>query len=123
VQLQGATVGGTATGSLPDASVTDLRGSNAGWALTGQLVDFNTEPATTPIPAASLSWDPSASKTSGPGTVTEGETGSLGEVRTLCSAATSSSTGEFACGAGLTMSVPSGAAPGVYRTTLTLTLA
>lgn len=123
VRLAGGTVGGTATGNLPRAEVTDLRGGNTGWALTGQMADFNTDPATTPIPAASLSWDPTASRSSGTGTVAEGETANLGEVRTLCSAAASSSSGVFDCGGGLTLSVPSTTAPGVYRATLTLTLA
>jgi hypothetical protein len=123
VRLQGATVGGTATGNLPQVEVTDLRGSNTGWALTGQMADFNTDPVTSPIPAASLAWDPTASRTSGTGTVAEGETASLGEARTLCSAAASSSSGVFDCGAGLTLSVPPTTAPGVYRATLTLTLA
>lgn len=121
--LAGGTVGGSATGDLQTATVTDLRGSNAGWSLTGQLEDFNTTPATTPIPAGNLTWDPSATKTSGSGTVTEGATSNLGDTKTLCSAATASSAGVFTCGADLTLSVPDTAAPGSYAATLTLTLA
>lgn len=123
VQLAGGSVGGTATGSLPQADVTDLRGSGAGWTLTGQLEDFATDPVTASIPAAGLTWDPTARTTSGSGTVTEGQTADLGATRTLCSAAASSSSGEFACGAGLSLSIPATTPPGVYNATLTLTLA
>ncbi|MDQ7903025.1 Ig-like domain repeat protein [Phytohabitans sp. ZYX-F-186] len=121
--LEGGTVGGTATGDLQTATVTDLRGSNAGWDLTGQLEDFNTTPATTAIGAANLTWAPTASKTSGSGSVTAGAGADLGATRTLCTAAESSSAGVFDCGAGLTLSVPDTAAPGGYAATLTLTLA
>ncbi|GAA4468244.1 Ig-like domain repeat protein [Phytohabitans houttuyneae] len=121
--LAGGTVGGTATGDLNKATVTDLRGSNAGWDLTGQLEDFNTVPATTAIGAANLTWAPTATKTSGSGSVTAGAGADLGATRTLCSAAQASSAGVFDCGAGLTLSVPDTAAPGAYAATLTLTLA
>ncbi|MFC0532540.1 Ig-like domain-containing protein [Phytohabitans kaempferiae] len=121
--LAGGTVGGSATGDLQSATVTDLRGSNAGWDLTGQLEDFNTTPATTPIGAANLTWAPTASKTSGSGSVSAGTSADLGATRTLCSAAAASSAGVFSCGAGLTLSVPDTATPGGYAATLTLTLA
>lgn len=121
--LAGGTIGGSATGNLQTATVTDLRGSNAGWDLTGQLEDFNTVPATTAIPAGNLTWAPTASKTSGSGTVTPGAGADLGAARTLCAAAATSSAGVFACAGGLTLSVPDTAAPGSYAATLTLTLA
>jgi hypothetical protein len=121
--LAGGTIGGTASGNLQMATVTDLRGSNAGWDLTGQLEDFNTVPATTPIAAGNLTWAPTASKTSGSGTVTPGAGADLGAARTLCTAAASNSAGVFDCGGGLTLTVPDTAAPGSYAATLTLTLA
>jgi Bacterial Ig-like domain (group 3) len=121
--LAGGTVGGSATGNLNTATVTDLRGTNAGWDLTGQMEDFNTVPATTPIPAGNLTWAPTANKTSGSGTVTAGASADLGAARTLCSAAATSSAGVFTCAGGLTLSVPDSASPGSYAATLTLTLA
>ncbi|MFD0742371.1 Ig-like domain repeat protein [Phytohabitans flavus] len=123
VLLAGGTVGGTASGDLPQAEVTDLRGSSAGWALTGQLPDFTTQLGTASIPAASLSWDPTAGRARGPGEVAAGEGADLGSARTLCSAAASSSTGVFECGAALALSIPASTQPGVYLATLTLTLA
>ncbi|GAA4691892.1 Ig-like domain-containing protein [Phytohabitans rumicis] len=121
--LTGGVVGGAATGNLQTATVTDQRGSNAGWTLTGQLEDFNTVPATTTIPNSALTWTPSAAKTSGSGTVTAGAAGNLGAPRTLASAASGGSAGVFTAGAGLSLAIPDTANPGSYAATLTLTLA
>ncbi len=120
-QLAGGTVGGTATGNLPTATVTDLRGTNAGWNLTGQLQDFTQ--GTTTISSSKASWTPSAAKTGGSGAVTAGAAADLGDTRTLCSAASGSSAGQFTCDAGLSLSIPDNVAPGEYSATLTLTLA
>ncbi|MBY8871935.1 Ig-like domain repeat protein [Micromonospora sp. PLK6-60] len=119
--LTGGTVGGTATGALPTATVTDLRGTNVGWDLTGQLEDFTLGADT--IASSKLSWNPSAAKTSGSGAVTAGAAADLGDTRTLCSAAPNASAGTFTCGAGLRLSIPDDVAPGEYSATLTLTLA
>lgn len=121
--LTGGAIGGTATGSLQKATVTDLRGTNAGWDLTGQMEDFNTAPATTPIGAENLTWTPAASKASGSGSVSAGTSANLGDTRILCSATQSTSAGVFDCGAGLSLSIPDSVAPGAYAATLTLTLA
>ncbi|MFI7209878.1 Ig-like domain repeat protein [Micromonospora maritima] len=119
--LTGGTVGGTATGALPTATVTDLRGTNVGWNLTGQLEDFTLGADT--IANSNLGWTPSAAKTSGSGAVTAGAAADLGDTRTLCSAASGASAGTFTCGAGLKLSIPDNVPPGEYSATLTLTLA
>ncbi|MET7949684.1 Ig-like domain repeat protein [Micromonospora sp. NPDC005324] len=119
--LTGGTVGGTATGALPAATVTDLRGTNVGWTLTGQLEDFTL--AANTIANSKLSWTPSAAKTSGSGAVTAGAGADLGDTRTLCTAASGSSAGVFTCGADLKLSIPDDVPPGEYSATLTLTLA
>ncbi|WP_213450679.1 Ig-like domain repeat protein [Rhizomonospora bruguierae] len=119
--LAGGTVGGTATGALPAATVTDLRGTNLGWNLTGQLADFASAGNT--IASGNLSWNPSAAKTSGSGAVTAGAAANLGDTRTLCSATLGTSAGVFTCGADLSLSIPDDVPPGEYAATLTLTLA
>jgi hypothetical protein len=120
-QLAGGVVGGTATGALPKATVTDLRGTNVGWALTGQVGDFIL--ASNSIPNSKLSWTPSAAKTSGSGAVTAGAAASLGGTATLCSAASGGSAGVFTCDAGLSLAIPDNVPPGSYKATMTLTLA
>ncbi|MDG4795286.1 Ig-like domain repeat protein [Micromonospora sp. WMMD1082] len=120
-ELAGGTVGGTAAGSLPTATVTDLRGTNVGWDVTGQLEDFTL--GTDTIPNSNLSWTPAAAKTGGSGAVTAGAAADLGEARTLCSAVSGSSAGEFTCDAGLSLTIPDNVPPGEYTATLTLTLA
>ncbi|GIF64365.1 hypothetical protein Ais01nite_24000 [Asanoa ishikariensis] len=119
--LSGGVVGGTASGTLPKATVTDLRGTNVGWSLTGQLEDF--AQGTSTIANSKLAWTPSAAKVSGSGAVTAGAAADLGDTRTLCSAASGASAGTFTCDAGLTLSIPDDVAPGEYAATLTLTLA
>jgi len=119
--LAGGTVGGTATGTLPTATVTDLRGTNVGWTLTGQLEDFAQGSDT--IANSNLAWTPAAAKVSGSGAVTAGAAADLGDTRTLCSAASGASAGTFTCDAGLTLTIPDNIPPGEYAATLTLTLA
>jgi hypothetical protein len=120
-QLNGGVVGGTATGALPKATVTDLRGNNLGWNLTGQVGDFIL--ATNSIANSNLSWTPKAAKTSGSGAVTAGAAANLGGTATLCSAASGGSAGVFTCDAGLSLAIPDNVPPGAYKATLTLTLA
>ncbi|GAA1842425.1 Ig-like domain repeat protein [Asanoa iriomotensis] len=119
--LTGGVVGGKANGALPKATVVDLRGTNTGWALTGQLEDF--AQGTNTIANSNLSWTPSAAKVSGSGAVTAGAGADLGDARTLCSAASGASAGTFTCDAGLELTIPDNVAPGEYAATLTLTLA
>ncbi|MFU8870445.1 Ig-like domain-containing protein [Micromonospora sp. SL4-19] len=127
VNLTGGVVGGQATGGLNKATVTDLRGTNAGWNLVGQVQDFAN--GGTQIPGDNLGWAPNAAKVDASGTVVAGATAApgtgsgLGSARTLCKADSGASAGVFECGAGLTLDIPDSAVPGSYAATLTLTLA
>ncbi|QSB14280.1 HtaA domain-containing protein [Natronosporangium hydrolyticum] len=123
VQLSDAAIGGTATGELNQAEVEDLRGTNAGWSLVGQVGEFTGDAGT--FPGNQLGWAPQADVVSGPGLVAPGSpVGSgLGDARTLCSAGAGASAGTFECGAELNLGIPGSAAPGRYTATLTLTLA
>ena len=125
--LTGGVVGGSATGDLNAATVTDLRGTNGGWNLVGQVEDFTS--GANRIAADNLGWTPSASKVDASGNVIPGGAANpgagtgLGSARTLCKAENGSSSGVFRCGAQLTLNVPDTTAPGSYAATLTLTLA
>ena len=91
----------TATGALNTATVSDLRGTNAGWNLVGQVSDFTGDVGT--IGAENLGWTPSAAAVNTgvgtPGTVTAGSPvqpgQGLGIARTLASAAPGSSAGNL----------------------------
>ncbi|GIG61222.1 hypothetical protein Lfu02_55940 [Longispora fulva] len=124
VTLTGGIVGGSATGALNAAKVVDLRGTNAGWNLVGQVDDFKNA-GTGVIGADNLGWAPSASKVSGSGAVVAGSSApnGLGTAKTLCKAVANSSAGTFTCGANLSLNIPDTTAPGSYSATLTLTLA
>ncbi|GIJ54209.1 Ig-like domain repeat protein [Virgisporangium aurantiacum] len=116
------TVGGSATGSLNDVTVTDYRGTNAGWNVTGQFPGFTQQGGSGAIPAGNLSWAPSGNTTSGGGTVQAGPSANLGAPTVLCRGSEGDSAGVFACDAGLTLTVPGDTVPGTYTGTLTLTL-
>ncbi|SEG63680.1 Immunoglobulin I-set domain-containing protein [Nonomuraea solani] len=114
--LTAANAGQSATGSLNTATVTDQRGTVAGWSLVGQVTDF-TSAAGGAIAASALGWRPSTDGAAAPG-----PGAALGQATTLCSAATGTGTGVSACAADLTLNVPAGTRPGAYTATLTLTL-
>jgi len=124
VTLSRAPRGGNATGALNTVTVTDTRGTDAGWSLVGQVSDFSSPEGRT-IPGANLSWTPSAA-TAGDGS--EGQAvpgpaaGGLDQARTLASAEGGRSGGVFDLGAALNLKIPAGAANGTYTGTLTLTL-
>src|SRR5690606_31442851 len=122
-QLSTVSPGEHSTGSLRTATVTDARGTQAGWNLVGEVTDFSHAQGAT-IPRANLTWTPDARVVDdgSDGTVTPGAAGSLGTARTLASAAAGASGGVFKAGADLDLSVPAGASPGDYTATLTLTL-
>ncbi|WP_433792602.1 HtaA domain-containing protein [Actinoplanes sp. CA-252034] len=133
VTLSAATPGQTATGALNAVTVSDLRGTNAGWDLVGQVTEFKSTGGV--IPAANLGWTPTAqvaatslvaangvaNKVAPGGPVAPG-TG-LGASRTLCSAETGTSLGSATCGAALNLGIPESSAAGEYSAVLTLTLA
>lgn len=130
VTLPAAANGAVTSGALNTATVSDLRGTNAGWSLVGQVGDFVATGDAT-IAADNLGWAPSASPVDDPlvgttGTVTPGavaEPGAgLGTARALCTSAAGASAGSFTCGAQLNLGVPAAAVPGDYTATLTLTL-
>ncbi|MFI9639278.1 HtaA domain-containing protein [Micromonospora sp. NPDC051925] len=130
VALPAVSNGQVTTGALNTATVADLRGTNAGWSLVGQVSDFASAGGGT-IAADNLGWVPNAAVgTDGlagtPGVVTPGATAApgagLGTARALCTSATGASNGTFTCGAQLNLGVPASALAGDYTAILTLTL-
>ncbi|MFY1636331.1 HtaA domain-containing protein [Solwaraspora sp. WMMB335] len=122
--------GAVTSGALNAATVADLRGTNAGWSLVGQVGDFAAAGGAV-IAADNLGWVPTASVVDDPlvgaaGTVTPGtvaEPGAgLGSAHALCTSDAGASAGTFTCGAQLNLGVPASATPGDYTATLTLTL-
>lgn len=130
VALSAANPGAVATGALNAVTVKDLRGTNAGWNVVGQVENFTSALGGT-IAADNLGWAPSASVVDDglvgvAGVVTAGGVANpgsgLGTARTLCASAPGASAGSFQCGANLNLGVPAATAPGDYSATLTLTL-
>ncbi|SCL72379.1 HtaA domain-containing protein [Micromonospora peucetia] len=130
VALPAVTNGQVASGALHDATVADLRGTDAGWSLVGQVSDFASGTGGV-IAADNLGWTPSAVAVDdplggNPGTVVPGAVAApgagLGGARALCTSAAGASGGTFTCGAQLNLGVPASAAAGDYTATLTLTL-
>ncbi|MGW4460743.1 HtaA domain-containing protein [Micromonospora sp. NPDC004704] len=132
VALGAVDPGGTATGNLNKVTVTDQRGTNAGWSLVGQVENF-TSAAGGVIAADNLGWTPNASVVNDglvgtPGVVTSGAVANpgagtgLGTARALCTSAAGASAGQFECGARLDLGVPASTSPGDYTATLTVTL-
>ncbi|MBA2954605.1 hypothetical protein GON03_09730 [Nocardioides sp. MAH-18] len=148
VNLSATTLNGhvqTATGSLNQVTVTDTRGTNAGWTLTGRLAgDFiNATPGnengnTTAtgvepnshnrIPASNLSWNPAVSlavPTDGlPGDVAAGSTTALSKTvaKTLAVAGVGGGGGTWQADAALSLTVPAYVNKGTYTATLDLVL-
>lgn len=136
VALTAVTPGQTATGNLNAVTVSDLRGTNAGWDLVGQVTDF-TNAGGAVIPADNLGWTPTAAVATSTlvaadgvanavtpgGPAAPGAGSGLGSSHTLCSAETGSSLGSSTCGAALSLGVPESSAAGEYSGVLTLTLA
>jgi hypothetical protein len=136
----------TTTGALNGLTVTNARGTDAGWSLTGEMTgDFSDGtgdgvcPASDPstwdnhcIPGDNLGWTPSASVAHEqiPGDVAAVSAGSpvdpyspgLGGAQALCFSLATHSGGTFSCGGGVALAIPASAAAGLYAGTLTLTL-
>ncbi|MGC0419140.1 WxL domain-containing protein [Embleya sp. AB8] len=115
----------TMTGKLNTVTVTDLRGGNAGWTLTGSVTDFATQ-AGESIPADHFSWKPKATKADAKskGTPVAGSAGTIGTGATLASVpqGTSNTGGTFAADADIDLKVPAYQGAGDYSATLTLSI-
>ncbi|GAA4982386.1 hypothetical protein GCM10023205_59770 [Yinghuangia aomiensis] len=116
----------TVNGTLNQVTVTDGRGTNLGWSLTGTMSDLLSANGTDKIPAGNIGWTPSCAAQEGSlSQVANGPAGQLGAVpTTLCSQAASEQTtgGVFTADAGMTLTTPQFTASGGYTGTLTLTL-
>jgi hypothetical protein len=124
VALTDAAPGGNSTGALHKATVTDARGTDAGWNLVGQMSDLTLAEGGV-IPAANLEWTPNAAVVddgSGAAVTPGPRIRGLGDAQTLATSAAGTSGGIFEAGAGLDLLIPAGATPGSYTGTLTLTL-
>jgi hypothetical protein len=136
-------------GTIQPVTVTNARGTSAGWSVTGQVSDFKTDPAGADcrggdaneyrlcIPGDNLDWGPSAGivHTVIPGDVAAVDAGATGDLlhpwtrglgttaQTLCSSPVDQSGGTFQCNANLSLGVPASAGAGTYTANLTLTLA
>lgn len=126
--------------ALNQLTVVDARGTNAPWSLTGSMTDFTkiggSVPATSTIPATSVSWSPACAIVSAaPGSIQAAPAGGfvagVGSVsgvpttasRGLCSHEGSTGGGTWTADAGMVLAVPPGVEAGQYKATLFLTLA
>ncbi|MEV6106572.1 WxL domain-containing protein [Streptomyces sp. NPDC051940] len=110
---------------LNRVTVTDARGVDTGWSLTGTLTPFDNGAAGS-IPANAVTWTPAcAAQTGSLGTPQAGTPTPLGSTAaTLCQVAPggTSSLGIYDVDAGLGLQVPMVVQPGRYTALLTLTL-
>jgi hypothetical protein len=127
----------TTTGELAAVTVTNGRGSTAGWTLSGQATDF-TGDNNTILPGVNLGWAPSAAVVPDSYTPPAGQPASivnagatvaprannqgLTRSRTLASAPANQSAGQFTAGGVVTLGVPGATRAGTYSSILTLTL-
>ncbi|WP_436788351.1 WxL domain-containing protein [Yinghuangia sp. YIM S10712] len=130
INFGSATLNGTAqtlTANLNQVTVTDSRGGNLGWSLTGTMTDMVAANGTDKIPAGNIAWTPSCAAAPGSlSTVANGTPGALGSAAaTLCTQApdpAAATGGKFTADAALTLTTPAFAAAGTYTGTLTLSL-
>lgn len=143
--LNGATQ--TTTASLDDLEVTDNRGTNAAWALSGSLTDFTVTGGTLAnnglIPSTNLAWAPTCAVKAGTGTdplvsgvsaaaggsfvagaapAVPGVSGTTANA-SLCTKAAGQGGGTWTADAGLTLTLPPTIQTGNYKATLYLVLA
>ncbi|MGR6997767.1 hypothetical protein ACU686_06035 [Yinghuangia aomiensis] len=101
----------TVNGTLNQVTVTDGRGTNLGWSLTGTMSDLLSANGTDKIPAGNIGWTPLCAAREGSlSQVANGPAGPLGAVpTTLCSQAASEQTtgGVFTADAGMTLTTRS----------------
>lgn len=144
VTLPGVTLTGQdqiVSAELGQVTVTDARGTGAGWSLTGQVSDLRSAQDYV-IDAANLGWEPTASSSGSdldlvstraaaqpgqeaatvvPGPVAEPGVG-LATPQLLCSSQGQSGAGTYTCGATLNLGIPYDTHVGAYTGVLTLTL-
>jgi murein tripeptide amidase MpaA len=127
----------TTTGALVPVTVTNGRGTAAGWSLTGQATNFVGDNNST-LSGANLGWAPTAEVVAGSDTPPSGQPAStvnaggtvaplannqgLTRSRTLASSPTNQSAGRFTAAGTLTLGVPGSTKAGHYSSILTLTL-
>ncbi|MGW1993185.1 hypothetical protein [Embleya sp. NPDC001921] len=113
----------TMTGPLNPITVTDVRGGSLGWTLTADIGDF-TSPDGGRIPADHFTWVPAVE--TAPGGLSVAVPGTPGRIAggsVLASTPNAPRTGgAFVAGASISLDVPAMQQPGVYDTTLTLSL-
>jgi hypothetical protein len=132
-----------ATGAINQLTITDARGTDVGWAITGALTDFENSTVLTGsnrvIPAENMAWTPSCAAVAGTtGTPDPGAAGNfatgLGAVvdplaasadanAGLCSLDAGEGGGTFTADAGLSLTVPATVQAGLYTATLYLQIA
>ena len=125
VSLNGSAVTRTSGGSLNVVHVTDDRGTQAGWTVTGQLQGnfYNGTPSGNPsdnvIPANRLLWSPSVA-TGSAGGVVAGPASALSKTgaKVLCSSPSGHGAGKSSCTATLKLAVPPNVAAGRYTAVL-----
>lgn len=114
------------TGDLNTDTVTDARGTSAGWTLNAKVSDFTNGATPTTngtIAATNLAWVPACAVTSGGATPTVGTSTTLSNSdQLLCSVPSGTGNGVYTADAGLTLTVPATADAGTYNAILTLTL-
>ena len=113
-------------GAVNKVTVTDARGSSAGWSLSARLTDLTTGGGTAPnstIGASTFIWSPACQTTGGTAVVTPGTSTKLSNSdQTFCQVASGQGGGKFTADAGLSVPVPATQAAGLYTGILTLTL-
>ncbi|MCF2531969.1 WxL domain-containing protein [Yinghuangia soli] len=116
----------TLPAALNQVTVTDSRGSDLGWSLTGTMTDLTAANGQDKIPAGNLSWTPScAAAPSSLDQAVGGTAGPLGPTAALLCGVTpdgSTTGGRFTADAQLSLRTPGFTAAGAYTGTLTLTL-
>lgn len=129
VVMSGITLNGlnqVSTGNVRQVTVTDARGSSAGWTLNASLSDLTNGGGTNPnstIAANTFNWAPVCTTTGGSATVSTGAAGTLRNTdQVFCSSASGQGGGQFTADSALNVSVPATQAAGAYTGILTLTL-
>jgi hypothetical protein len=115
------------SGLLGTVTVTDTRtGALRGWTATVTSTDFVTGTGTgnQDIPAADVQYNPGlTTSTTGTGTFLVGAGGTLGSVRTACTASLETTSTTVSWNPTITVTLPSNVAAGTYTGTITHSVA